>query len=133
MRILAALIVALLALGAYIRLAPVDPARWHMRPDPRAPGTYVGEGWAELHRPGDLARLDAIARATPRTRIVAGGVAEGMVTYETRSRLWGFPDYTTVWDDDGTLRMRARLRFGRRDLGVNRARLEDWSARLDAP
>jgi uncharacterized protein (DUF1499 family) len=82
-----------------------------------------------------LERLDAIALAEPRTRRLAGGAAEGRITYESRSLLWGFPDYTTV----AVVReggasvpvLLGRARFGRGDLGVNRARIERWLKRLD--
>ena len=70
-----------------------------------------------------LARVDAAARALPRTRVLAGSVNEGRITYVTRSKVIGFPDYTTVEHSDGLLRMHARLRFGRSDLGVNAERL----------
>ena len=52
-------------------------------------------GWRAI-RPPALAAIDAAARATPRTRVLAGSVEAGMITYVTRSRLWAFPDYTTV-------------------------------------
>jgi len=57
-------------------------------------------------------------------------VAEGRVTYITRSKLWGFPDYSTFETRDGDLLIHARLRFGSSDMGVNRARVTDWLARL---
>ena len=75
-----------------------------------------------------MARIDAIARATPRTTVLAGSVAEGRITYVTRSRLWGFPDYTTVERSGDRITLFGRLRFGRGDMGVNRARIEGWLA-----
>lgn len=136
MRILSTVIVlgllAVLALGAYVRLAPSDPAHWHVLPDGVEEGT--GDGYA-LRRieatPETLAALDEIARATPRTTVLAGSVEDGMVTYVTRSALMGFPDYTTVSLTDGTLTLYARLRFGQSDLGVNAARLEAWLTALE--
>ncbi len=81
--------------------------------------------------PADLlARLDAVALATPRTRRLAGSVEEGRITWETRSALWGFPDYTTAEVREDGLYLQARLRFGREDMGVNAARLRDWQERL---
>ncbi len=48
----------------------------------------------------------------------------------------GYPDYTTataVAGADGTrLVIYARQRFGSGDWGVNRARVEDWVARVQA-
>lgn len=128
-RLVALVVIALsVALVAFIRLAPSDPARWH-----QMPGTITNrdlEGGAMRRVAGDLAALDAIARATPRTRVLAGSVSAGMITYVTRSRLMGFPDYTTVRQSGDTLEIFARLRFGRSDLGVNAARVDGWLGRL---
>lgn len=130
--------------AAYVRFSPVDMAVLQVDPVTAGP---VGDGRFIL-RPdaGDmaapvyadtpaalLARLDAVARATPRTKVVAGSLAEGRITYVTRSAFWGFPDYTTVValpvSGGATLAIYARLRFGRSDLGVNKARVLAW---LDA-
>ena len=141
MQLILALILAAVAAGAtWVRIAPADAAHWHVDPlAADAPGT---RGWlvrdgADARPPrlgiarGDLlARLDAIAMAAPRTRRIAGSVAEGRITYESRSRLWGFPDYTTVTvvEDEGKAVpvLLGRARFGQGDLGVNRARIERW-------
>ncbi len=138
---LLALIVA--GFGLYVRLAPSDPARWHVTPAPAArtdctveAGT--GDARATCLRPQSpaqlLAQLDEIATATPHTTRLAGSPDTGRITWITRSRLWGFPDYTTAEATaDGTgsrLTLHARLRFGSSDLGVNASRLRDWLARL---
>ena len=111
----------------YVRLAPSDPQRWHVLPEISADKDF-GSGAVRVVEtgPGGLARLDALARATPRTTVLAGSVQEGMVTYVTRSAVIGFPDYTTARQDGDTLRIYARQRFGRSDLGVNRQRIEGW-------
>ncbi len=89
----------------------------------------------DLSPPALLAALDRVARATPRTAVVAGSVAEGRITYVTRSALWAFPDYTTVAAvpvaDGASPVLLGRARFGRSDLGVNRARIEAWLAALE--
>ena len=132
--------------GVYVRLAPSDPARWHVSFYPKPPDTYPAAGGFQIVRQVDdpaavLTRLDTIIMATPRTTRLAGSVADGLITYITRSKLWGFPDYTTVYagpDDtiEGTfgplLKIDGRLRFGGSDMGVNRARIEAWLAELDA-
>ncbi len=134
------------AFGVYVRLAPSDPARWHQTFYPKPPATYPAAGGFQIVRqiddPGTvLEQLDAIILATPRTTRLAGSVNDGLITYVTRSRLWGFPDYTTVYagpDDtiEGTfgplLKVDGRLRFGQSDTGVNRARIEGWMAQLDS-
>lgn len=128
--VLLALVVAVMG---YIRLAPSDPARWHRAPQvsgdtdlPHGVKRRVAAG------PEGLARLDSIIRATPRTKVLAGSVAEGMITYVSRTRWMGFPDYTTVQRDGDVLKIYGRLRFGRSDLGVNKARVEGWLAALEA-
>ena len=133
-------IIAVLALMAYVRLAPVDAAAVNASPAHQEGAWDVVlpmEGGASLRlssakgAPSDLlAKLDAIAMATPRTIRIAGSVAEGRITYETRSLLWGFPDYTTAEAREDGLYIHARLRFGKSDLGVNAARLQDWLDRL---
>ncbi len=125
---------AIVVLGlAYIRLAPSDVARWHVAPRVSADKTLQG-GVKRLIKagPGALQRLDAIARATPRTQVLAGSVDEGMITYVSRSVVFGFPDYTTVQQQDGMLRIFGRLRFGGSDFGVNQARVDGWLAALQA-
>ncbi len=127
------LLAVAVGLLAWIRLAPSDPARWHVRPEFTADRDMPG-GAVRIIRAGPdaLARLDRIARATPRTRLLAGSVEEGMMTWITRSRAFGFPDYTTAWADGERLVIYARLRFGRADFGVNRARVEGWVRALQA-
>lgn len=125
---LLALVIAFLLLLAWIRLAPDDAARWHHLPDSVENRDMTG-GVMRLV-PGDLDALDRIIRATPRTHVLAGSVAEGMVTYVTRSKVFGFPDYTTVAQRGDDLAIHARLRYGTSDMGVNKARVEGWLATL---
>ncbi|RBI82930.1 DUF1499 domain-containing protein [Rhodosalinus halophilus] len=128
--VLLVLIVANFA--AWVRFAPTDPARWHVAPDVTGDADLQGgvKRRVEGAGPDALARFDAIARAAPRTQVLAGSVAEGMVTYVTRSALWGFPDYTTVRQAGDDLLVHGRLRFGSSDMGVNRARVDGWIAAL---
>ena len=135
----------LIALGvvvlvlAYVRLAPSDPDRWHQAAMPSGTESkefargYVwrkpitGDGRAEM------ARLDQVAMVTDRTERLAGSVEAQQITYVTRSKVFGFPDYTTVsviGGPDGTniLEIYGRLRFGRSDLGVNANRVKSWVA-----
>ena len=81
--------------------------------------------------PGRFARLEEIILATARTERLAGSAEAGMATYVTRSKVFGFPDYTTIRQRDGQLEIYGRLRFGKSDLGVNKARVESWLAHLD--
>jgi uncharacterized protein (DUF1499 family) len=120
----------------YVRLAPVDVARWHGLDAQTVAGDQPFAGGHIAVRqiteaPTDvLAALDQIAQATPRTKMIAGSLDAGMLTYQTRSLIWGFPDYTTVAVQGDLLVIHARLRFGGSDMGVNRARVLDWIAAL---
>jgi uncharacterized protein (DUF1499 family) len=134
------LLVALVAFALYVRLAPSDPARWHVAPVADGPpGEVVVAGpnratlrlGPEAGVPANLlARVDAVALATPRTTRLAGTVEDGRITWVTRSALWGFPDYTTAEVRPDGLCIEARSRFGQGDMGVNAARLADWLSRL---
>lgn len=118
----------------YIRLAGHDVARWHLAPEPafaaplgqitEIPGgavTRMADGSAALLRMADKAQV------TPRTVLLAGSLADGHMTWVTRSRWMAFPDYTTAQIlPDGTLAVWARQRYGRGDHGVNAARLLAW-------
>lgn len=134
MKMIIAIVVLVVGAGmAYVRLAPSDGARWHRASgladlgDFAAPGGFThrramaaGTGGAALEK------LAAVAQATPRTQVLAGSVAEGMITFVTRSKLFGFPDYTTLSLQGDVLELHARLRFGKSDLGVNQARVQAW-------
>lgn len=127
-------LLALIALSGalYVRVAPMDPEEFHRTYPGHGTGDWPTAGGFEAVRavaggPQEvLARLDAIILATPRTHHLAGSVAEGHVSYVTRSPLWGFPDTTNVWLEGDLLHIRGHLRFGGSDMGANRARIEGW-------
>lgn len=140
---LLALVVLVLGLGAYVRLAPSDVAVWHISPVTDAAADCTVQAAADSARlacavaqtpAAVLARLDAVAMATPRTVRLAGSAEEGRITWITRTRLWGFPDYTTAEaraEGTGTrLDVYARQRIGSNDWGVNAARLTAWKAAM---
>jgi len=146
--LLAAVVVIALAGPAYVRLAPSDPARWHVDPlavdKPDYPGHYLvrpeggdAAGAVFAATPSELMQaFHEVATSAPRTRVLAGSVGEGHVTYIQRSALMGFPDYVSVRAipaDGGGARLAifSRLRFGSDDMGVNRARVERWLDALD--
>jgi hypothetical protein len=127
------LLTIFIGIGLYVRLAPSDPGRWHAMPEEMDNLDMEGGVKRVVDAgEGDLARLHDIAIATTRTRVLAGSVEEGMITYVTRSRLFGFPDYTTIHLSENRIEIHARLRFGRSDLGVNAARVDAWLAALRA-
>jgi uncharacterized protein (DUF1499 family) len=131
-------VIVFLGVLAFVRLAPADPAIWHV--DLAAAGFDPARGQMFCITPdnrfgpladGALARLDAIALATPRTERLAGSAEEGRITWVTRSRLMGYPDYTTAQVMPGPgLCVFGRQRFGREDFGVNGARIAGWMQEL---
>lgn len=133
------LVVLVAAVMVYVRMAPSDAEAWHVVPaetdagDHATPGSFTAVRAVTGDPDALLARIDEIAMATPRTTRLAGTPEEGMITYVTRSRIMGFPDYTTVHltgTEAPHLAIHARLRFGQSDMGVNRARVEAWLDRL---
>lgn len=138
-------VLALVGLWVFVRLAPSSVARWHV--DPANPDLHPHQGAFLLRHDGDmqspvypetadalLMRAHRVIRDSPRTRVLAGGLQNGHITYVTRSKLWGFPDYSSIKaqsvEGGAALVIYARLRFGKSDLGVNRARVQNWLADL---
>lgn len=142
------IVIVVVAFMIYVRLAPSDTTRWNVpvaASEPATPGpcvdkiTLVTKGARATcllaGTPTDaLTKLDAIAMAYPRTIRLAGTPADLRITWVSRSRLMGYPDYITAevsQSPDGTrLDIVSRQRFGNADGGVNAARLKDWLANL---
>ena len=125
--ILILLILAAIGGAVFIRFAPSDPEVWHVDPQVSA-DQDLAQGVRRRIPGGEerMAELDRIILSTPRTELLAGSVEEGRITYITRSKWMGFPDYTTIQQDDDVIELYARLRFGQSDMGVNKARVEGW-------
>lgn len=134
--ILILLVVIVVGLMAYVRLAPTNTAQWHSLPDVSDTGDTAGaDSFLAVRRitaPAHqvLAAVEQRALATPRTVLLAGSIDDGLLTFQTRSLFWGFPDHTTVGVQGDLLVIYGRLRFGQSDMGVNRARIEGWLATL---
>ncbi|KEO56478.1 DUF1499 domain-containing protein [Thioclava pacifica] len=129
--ILLAIILLVIAADAWVRLAPIDPARFVVAGRAKSPGDHPEPGGFQAAREVEdpqvqMVALDKIIRATARTRRVEGSPEAGQVAYVTRSAFWGFPDVTTLWVDGQTIQIRGHLVFGRSDLGVNKARIQGW-------
>ncbi|QXT38771.1 DUF1499 domain-containing protein [Gymnodinialimonas ceratoperidinii] len=135
--ILAALVVVTLAAALYVRLAPVDTARWHVDPETVTPPTtpnYVllaGDRAVAIDAPSlsVAGRLQAAAEAEGAT-LVAGSLGEGFATYMVRSRLMGYPDFISIRlvpeEETTRLHLFSRSAYGRSDFGVNTARAQRW-------
>ena len=130
---LAGLVLAALAVAGWGRLAPRDPARWHgdpaTIPDPATPNFARLDVVIDAPPPVVAARLERIARAEGAILLAGDGAH---TTWITRTRLMGYPDYTTVRltpeGESTRVVALARARFGRGDMGVNAARLARWLA-----
>ena len=118
-------VIAALAFGAYIRMAPSDPVRWHIDPTTAVHPNARGD----LRRVRvSLADFDATARR--HSQVLAGSLEAGHITYVVRSRVFGFPDYITARQVGADLVILSRARFGHYDLGVNARRLDAWLSGL---
>ncbi|MGR3711799.1 MAG: DUF1499 domain-containing protein [Shimia sp.] len=131
---IAVLVLVLVFVGlAYVRLAPSDLARWHVAQEI----SKDSQGDNSVRRlvdagPEGLARFVETARRDPRTEVLAGSVEDGLITFVTRTRMVGYPDYTTAQMQGDALAIYGRSRFGRKDFGVNAQRVDDWIAALTA-
>jgi hypothetical protein len=138
--LLVALGILMAGILLWVRVAPSDPAVWHVdpvtAPDPAKPNWARIPPGAIIGPPGTLApRLAAALGAEPRLTLLAGRLEDGHATYVQRSRLMGYPDYITVRilpDAAGqeTLALLSRSRFGQGDMGVNAARVARLRAAL---
>ena len=80
---------------------------------------------------------DDMVAGQPRTQVLRRDVTNMEVDYVQRSRLFRFPDIVTVRfipvdDTHSTLAIYSRSVYGKGDMGVNHARIDDWLAKLKA-
>jgi uncharacterized protein (DUF1499 family) len=146
------LVVAVVGLLAYVRFAPLDAATWHVDPV-TAPTPATPNSWriaAPGQDPGAAGQMSAVYRASPaelmaafqkvalsqpHTELLSGSAEEGFVTFVQRTPLVRYPDYISVravdlGDGTSALSVLSRSRFGKSDMGVNKARMEAWLAAL---
>lgn len=141
------LLVALAAVMLYVRFTPTDPAYWHVDPraiaKPSKPNNWlirpVGGDARPPHYRAEVADLvaaiEAAAAAMGDMTRIAGTPESGHLTYISRTKWMGFPDFTTFrvysTDDGVSFAALARARFGQSDMGNNRARLDAMLALID--
>jgi uncharacterized protein (DUF1499 family) len=152
MKVLGYILVGLLVLVAgallYVRFAPLDAATWHVdpltaptpatpnswriAPPGQSPGTAGQPSAIYRATPAELmAAFDRIALQQPETTRIAGTPEEGLVTYVQRTKLVKYPDYISVkavdvGDGRSALAVLSRSRYGKSDMGVNKARMAEW-------
>ena len=83
-----------------------------------------------------IAAWDRVVRAAPRTSVITFDRTRQCHHAVQRSRIFRFADdvYACARDDEGGTRLLvySAARMGAGDLGVNKARLDDWVERLAA-
>lgn len=126
---LGAVLLIAIAAAAYIRLAPVDAGKVVPAQKRETPGDYGLAGGHHAVRTlatMDLGTLETRIAAAPRTKRLSGSAGELPMVFLHRSAVWGFPDVTRVWVEDGNVHIYSHLIFGRSDMGVNRGRMQGW-------
>lgn len=142
------LLVVFIAVVAWVRFAPNDPARWHVDPavitKTAKPNQFLMRDGADAPAeifdlpPEELAAaFHKIALAQPRVTVLAEDSSDFWITYEQRSKLMGYPDFISVRiipvaDGKSAVQIYSRSRFGKSDLGVNKARVTHWLGLLRA-
>jgi uncharacterized protein (DUF1499 family) len=124
-----------------LRFFPVDTLDYHVDPaDPeprRSEVRLIGLDAPRFATTADelLETVVRIARSEFGTRLVEGSVDEGLVTFVSRSRVFGFRDFTTIKAVDevagAKLAVWARPRGNVYDWGVNTKRLDRWLRKLE--
>lgn len=134
---------AVAVISALVRLAPTDPAQWHVDPDvaelPATEKYAVLRAETAVRYSDDVARVaaawDAAAMGLGSATRIAGDLEDGWATYQHRTPLMGYPDFVSIKvvedGDDVVVSAFARARYGRRDFGVNAERLERIRAVAD--
>jgi len=84
------------------------------------------------------AQFRAHALAQPRVRLLSVSADGRDLELVQRSAVFRFPDYISVRflplpNERSSLIVYSRARYGRRDFGVNRKRIDAWLAALGAP
>jgi uncharacterized protein (DUF1499 family) len=132
----------LILAGCRGRPGPLAPPGGPLRPCPSTPNCVSTDATDARHAMPALpftgsaqaaqARARAALLAEPRTRIVTERA--GYLHAEARSKVFRFVDDVEVLVDSTAqvVRFRSASRLGRRDFGVNRARMERFSARFRA-
>jgi uncharacterized protein (DUF1499 family) len=108
------------------------------------PAGFIGKAQAHAESPVFLAApehvleaLKRVALAEPRTALLDEDRAAHRLALVARSKTFHFPDFIDVEavalaPGQTALAIYSRAKFGIRDFGVNRARIERWLAALQA-
>lgn len=115
----------------------VTPNQWLVAPEGATPAATPHAPAPVFAVPADrlAALVDQIALAEPKTERVELSADGLRADYVQRSALMGFPDLVAVQaiplgPKRSTLAIYSRARYGIRDFGVNRRRVERWLAEI---
>jgi len=132
-------VLALLSVAGilYVRLASHDPARWHVDPVTVTEVDTLNQYLDDRVVAGDLQTVTGALAKTLGGDVLEGRFELGFVTLVVRTPLIGYPDYVSVRiapADGGDTRVTifSRSRFGKSDLGANKARVDAVFADLEA-
>lgn len=146
--IIAALVAVFAIFALWVRFAPHNIDQMHIDPDSvektGKPNQYLlshasdadGPPISLEKQPSEVAKaLADLIAAKPNTQKVAGDLAKGHATFVQRTAKMAYPDYITIRIEPAngggtTLSIYSRARFGYRDFGVNKARVDRWISEL---
>lgn len=131
--------ILLFCLAIAMRIMPVNAENYHI--DPLTKGVKGNEGGFyiapqnadEIAPVFDMSKSDLAKNLEQILSVdgalIAGDIHEDFATYLYRSRVFAFPDYLSIKvieidENQSTIAIYSRLRIGRKDMGVNKARME---------
>lgn len=131
--IVAGLALLFVLFAIWVRVAPNDPAQWHIAdpasfPDPSTPNYARIDRQVELPL-GELSNQIAARARDEGATLLAGDEQNG--TWLVRTAVMAYPDFvslklTEISETTTLVQGISRSRFGYGDMGANRARLRRW-------
>ena len=138
-------ILCIISVLAYIRFAPNNPKKWHVNPSSAEttgkPNEFrLANDSALIY---DISALELsklvgeFIESQEHGKILAQSTDKTHTTYIQRSKLIGYPDYISVeitakGNNQSKIEILSRSRFGYSDLGVNKKRINNLIAAIDA-
>ncbi|MEO9738361.1 MAG: DUF1499 domain-containing protein [Hyphomicrobiales bacterium] len=120
---------AAFALSLFVRFSPVTVADVPAFPDTNPQGNCELAGGYYAVQPIGAVDVGALLHRislTERTRQLSGSAEELPAVFVHRTAVFGLPDLTQVWVENGNLHIFSHLVYGRSDLGTNRERIQRW-------
>ena len=138
MTFIAIILIVAVVLLVYVRLAPNKTDHWHQDPETvkstGRPNDFRLAGSASVTFDIKQSNLSQIimdyAAQQDRTELLVNTDDGQLMTFVQRSKLISYPDYITFKvtpkGDGANVSVFSRSRFGYRDFGVNKLRVETW-------